>query len=254
MDLSLMDWLDDLRTAIGFQTRIPVPHPDGARPSNFVRAQRLFPLIGAGIGAFVGGVYLALLWLHLPPLAAAALAFGASALLTGALHEDGLGDVADGFGGGRDKAAKLEIMRDSRLGTYGTLTLLVSFVAKVAALATLPSGAVIPGLIGAYALARGTVAPLAWLSPPARTDGLAHAAGRPTPAIAATAIALALIIALLSLPWPLAVLAAIAVVLAAAAIALLAWRQIGGMTGDTLGAAEQCSEIVVLLLLAARLS
>lgn len=248
------DWLDDLRTAIGFQTRIPVPHPDGAHPSNFVRAQRLFPVVGAAIGAFVGGIYLALAWLNIPALAAAALAFGAGALLTGALHEDGLGDLADGFGGGRDKASKLEIMRDSRLGTYGTLTLLVSYVAKVTALAALPGDAVIASLIAAHALARGTISPLALVSPHARTDGLGHSAGRPTPAVAITSAALALLIAFLVLPWRDAVLAVIIVVLAAAAIAWLAFRQIGGMTGDTLGAAEQCGEIAVLLLLAARLS
>ena len=73
----------------------------------------------------------------MPDLAAAALALGAGAILTGALHEDGLADVADGFGGGRDRAAKLEIMRDSRLGTYGALILLVSFAAKLSALATI---------------------------------------------------------------------------------------------------------------------
>src|SRR5437763_1531756 len=79
----------------------------------------------------------------LPDLAAAALALGAGAILTGALHEDGLADVADGFGGGRDIAAKLEIMRDSRLGTYGALILLVSFAAKLSALAVLPDGDVV---------------------------------------------------------------------------------------------------------------
>jgi cobalamin synthase len=93
----------------------------------------------------------------LPDLAAAALALGASAILTGALHEDGLADVADGFGGGRDPAAKLEIMRDSRLGTYGALILMVSFVAKLSALAALPDAVVVQSLIATHALARGVL-------------------------------------------------------------------------------------------------
>src|SRR5262245_33385511 len=83
-------WLDDLRAAVAFLTRVPMPHPDGPRPENFTRAHRAFPLVGAVIGAVVGGVYLGLAALGLPALAAAALALGAGAILTGALHEDGL--------------------------------------------------------------------------------------------------------------------------------------------------------------------
>ena len=111
------EWLDDLRTAVAFLTRLPMPHPEGEMPANFVRARRMFPLVGAAIGGAVGLFCLGMRMIGLPDLAAAALALGASAILTGALHEDGLADVADGFGGGRDPAAKLEIMRDSRLGT-----------------------------------------------------------------------------------------------------------------------------------------
>src|SRR5262249_57928832 len=134
------EWLDDFKTAVAFLTRLPMPHPKGAMPPNFVRAQRMFPVVGALIGAAIGLFCLLLRAVGLPELAAAALALGAGAILTGALHEDGLADVADGFGGGRDTAAKLEIMRDSRLGTYGALILLVSFAAKLSALAALPEG------------------------------------------------------------------------------------------------------------------
>src|SRR6187397_784671 len=98
-----------------FLTRLPMPHPQGPMPANFVRAHRMFPVVGALIGAVVGLVCLGLRSVGVPDLAAAALALGTGAILTGALHEDGLADVADGFGGGSDIAAKLEIMRDSRL-------------------------------------------------------------------------------------------------------------------------------------------
>jgi adenosylcobinamide-GDP ribazoletransferase len=174
--------------------------------------------------------------------------------LTGALHEDGLADLADGFGGGRDKAAKLEIMRDSRLGTYGALILVVSFAAKMTALAALPQAAVIPGLIAAHALARGTLPVLATIMPNARSDGLATSVGRIEPVVAATAAALALVIVFLCLPPGSALMAVAAVALGAAVIAVLAQRQIGGMTGDVLGGAEQVAETAVLLVLAARLA
>ena len=248
------DWLDDLRTAVAFLTRLPMPHPKGPLPQNFVRAQRMFPIVGAAIGGAVGLVCLGLRLTGVPDLAAAALALGASAMLTGALHEDGLADVADGFGGGRDVAAKLEIMRDSRLGTYGVLILLVSFVTKAAALAALPDGFVVQGLIAAHALARGVLPFMAMNLPYARNDGLAASAGRPEFATAATAGALAFVISLLVLPWFAALGAALAAVAAATGMAWLAQRQIGGQTGDVLGAAEQLAETAVLVLLAARLA
>ena len=113
----------------------------------------MFPVVGALIGLSIGCLCLALRAAGLPDLAAAALALGAGALLTGALHEDGLADVADGFGGGRDTASKLEIMRDSRLGTYGALILLVGFAAKVSALSAIPDSQIVYGLIAAHALA-----------------------------------------------------------------------------------------------------
>jgi adenosylcobinamide-GDP ribazoletransferase len=248
------DWLDDLRTAVGFLTRLPMPHPTGPMPTNFVRAHRVFPLVGAAIGAAVGLLYLALRVIGVPDLAAAALALGASALLTGALHEDGLADVADGFGGSRDPAAKLEIMRDSRLGTYGALILMVSFVAKLSALAALPDAFVVQGLIAAHALARGVLPAMAASLPYARKDGLAANAGRPDSATAAIAGGLAFIIAWLSLPWFEALSAALAAAACAIGMAWLARRQIGGQTGDVLGGAEQLGETAVLVLLAAQLA
>ena len=164
------------------------------------RATGCFRWSGALIGAAVGLLCLGLLAIGVPDLAAAALALGASALLTGALHEDGLADVADGFGGGRDREAKLEIMRDSRLGTYGALILLVSFAARLSALAALPDGDV-AGLVAAHALARGVLPAMALNLPYARPDGLARNAGRPDAATAVVAGALALLIALVVLSW-----------------------------------------------------
>src|SRR3954463_1097434 len=193
------EWLNDLRTAVAFLTRLPMPHPDGARPANFVRAHRMFPVVGAAIGGAVGLLYLAMRAMGLPDLGAAALTLGASAILTGALHEDGLADVADGFGGGRDPAAKLEIMLDSRLGTYGALILLVSFSAKLSALAAIPDGYVVPAMIAAHALARGILPFMSLNLPYARNDGLARNAGQPDASTAVLAAVLAVMLALLSL-------------------------------------------------------
>jgi adenosylcobinamide-GDP ribazoletransferase len=246
------DWLDDLRLAVGLLTRIPVPHPDGAAPSYLPRAHRVFPLVGAAIGSVIGLVYLALSGIGLPALAAAALALGTGMLLTGALHEDGLADLADGFGGGRDTAAKLEIMRDSRLGTFGALALLVAFTSKVAALAILPHASVITSLIAAHTLSRGALPALTLFLPYARSSGLAATVGKIEPPVAGIAAILAVAIALICLPIADAMLAAIVTIAAAAAIALLARQQIGGYTGDVLGAAQQIAETALLLLLAAR--
>ena len=248
------EWFDDFKTAVAFLTRLPMPHPHGPMPANFVRAHRMFPVVGALIGAAIGFFCLTLRWLGLPDLAAAALALGAGAILTGALHEDGLADVADGFGGGRDRDAKLEIMRDSRLGTYGALILLVSFVTRVAALAAIPDGLVVPGLIAAHALARGVLPAMSMNLPYARTDGLARNAGQPDAATATIAVVLAVMLALLSLSWSNALFAALLAGLSGLGMAWLAQRQIGGQTGDVLGGAEQVAETAILVLLAARLA
>src|SRR4051812_14340659 len=116
-------WRDDLIVAATFLTRVPlhaIVQPHDPRAS-LAQALRAFPLIGALIGLAAGLVYAAAGLLGLAPLAAALVAIGASIALTGALHEDGLADCADGFGGGRERDAKLAIMRDSRIGTYGVL-------------------------------------------------------------------------------------------------------------------------------------
>jgi adenosylcobinamide-GDP ribazoletransferase len=206
------------------------------------------------IGAVVGLICLGLRYVGVPDLAAAALALGSSAILTGALHEDGLADVADGFGGGHDPAAKLEIMRDSRLGTYGALILLVSFAAKLSALAAIPDGYVVQSLLAAHALGRGI---LPWMSvrlPYARDDGLARNAGQPDAATATIAAGLAVLLALLSLSLTNTLLSTLLAGLSGLGMAWLAQRQIGGQTGDVLGGAEQVAETAILVLLAARLA
>jgi adenosylcobinamide-GDP ribazoletransferase len=247
------EWLDDFKMAAGFLTRLPVPHPDGAAATDFARSYRMFPVVGGLIGAAIGLLCLALRHAGVPDLAAAALALGAGALLTGALHEDGLADVADGFGGGRNVEAKLEIMRDSRLGSYGAMALLVSFAAKLSVLAVIPDDYVVQSLIVAHALARGVLPAIAANLPYARQDGLARTGGQPDTSTAVIAGALALVIALAALAWSIALWAAVAAGVSGFVVARLALRQIGGQTGDVLGGAEQVAETAILVLLAAKL-
>jgi adenosylcobinamide-GDP ribazoletransferase len=249
---SLRDWADDLRIATAFLTRLPVPWPADAAPDALARALRVSPAVGAAVGLAAGLVYLGAHAVGLPPTLAALLAVAAEILLTGALHEDGLADVADGFGGGRDRAAKLAILRDSRLGSYGAIALVLGLGARTSALAAIAApGEAVAALVAAGALSRAVLpALLAWL-PPARADGLGAGAGHPELPWVATAGALALAVAVIALGWrgPVAVLAASA---AAWAIGSLARRQIGGQTGDVLGAAQQVAAIAVLLVAAAR--
>jgi adenosylcobinamide-GDP ribazoletransferase len=247
------DWTGDINLAIGLLTRLPVPHPASVAPDGMARAQRAFPLVGALIGLVVGLIDRGLLGIGIPALAAAALALGASAALTGALHEDGLADVGDGFGGGRDRAAKLSIMRDSRIGTYGVIVLLVGFSVRLSALASLPVTSIVASLVAAHALARAAIPVLAANMPFARDDGLGKSAGRPDIASAAMAVAIAIVLALLCLPVKTALLAVAVTVAGTAAMAALAQRQIGGVTGDVFGAVEQVVETAVLVMLAARL-
>jgi adenosylcobinamide-GDP ribazoletransferase len=250
----IRDWVDDVGLALGLLTRLPIPQPADVGPDRLARAQRAFPLVGALVGVIVAIVDRCLLAMDIPALGAAALALGAGAALTGAMHEDGLADVGDGFGGGRDRTTKLSIMRDSRLGTYGMIVLLVGFSAKMSALAALPAATIIPALVAAHALARAAIPVLAANMPFARDDGLGKSAGRPGMADVITAVMIALVIALVCLPAKTAVLAVVVTAAGATAIAVLAWRQIGGVTGDVYGATEQVAETAVLIVLAARLS
>lgn len=240
---------NDLRLATAFLTRIPVGAVDGAGGA-VARCLRVFPVVGALIGAGAGLVYLLLVQAGVPPLASGAIALLASAFVTGALHEDGLADVADGLGG-YTRERRLEIMRDSRIGTFGGLALVFSAIAKVSALAALPLAFAIPALAVCGALGRAVPAAISRWTPPARTDGLASAAGRPELHVVVTGAVLAIVIAVALIPrnWLAATLAV--TVASALAVRWLAMRQIGGYSGDVLGCAEQVAEIALLLTFAA---
>ena len=245
-------WWADLRTALGFLTRLPVPPLEPDLGPDLARATRAMPLVGAAIGAFGAMAFWLAGALALPPGAAALIAVAATILVTGALHEDGLADTADGLGVSAEPARRLEIMRDSRSGAYGVLALIFSVGLRAAALAAIAApGPAAAALIAAHALARALpVAVMAW-APLARDDGLAAGTGHPPDEHAWTALGLGAVIALVFLGLGAGLAALIAGGLAAFAAIRLARARIGGYTGDVLGAIEQLGEVAVLLAAAA---
>lgn len=220
---------------------------------DFSRVCWATPVAGAAIGAIGAGVLLISASLHLPALIAAAAAVGALALATGALHEDGLADVADGFGGGATREEKLAIMRDSRLGSYGALALCLGSLARVSAVASMldrEAFLAASAVIAASALSRAVgLIPLV-ITLPARGDGAGAAAATPAPSSMRVAlyigIAISLAPALGAASLAQAVVAVLASFGAAIGVSKLAERQIGGYTGDVLGAAQQAAEIAIL--------
>jgi adenosylcobinamide-GDP ribazoletransferase len=246
-------WRDEFLAAFQFLTRLPLggASEDVLAPS-LADAAWAFPLVGLAIGAIGGIAYWIASALALPALAAALIAVAAAALVTGGLHEDGLADTADGFGGGATRDNKLEIMRDSRIGTYGVLALIFCIGLRVAAIADIATRwHVLGAMVAAHALGRGVLpAALRWLDP-ARSDGLGASAGRPEQNRALIALGIALIAAVVGLGIPAGFSATIAAAIVAIAIGWLAQRQIGGQTGDVLGAIEQGAETAALLAAAA---
>jgi len=247
-------WLQDLLSAARLLTRLPLGGPKEAAAAEGAASHpsRCYPLVGAGVGLLAAGAFALADWLALPPFAAALAALTLSILVTGALHEDGLADVADGFGGGHGRADKLAIMRDSRIGTYGVLALILVLAARGGSLTSIAQPcAAAAALIAAHALSRAGLATLMWALPPARSDGLAAATGRPGGADAVAALVFGLAIALLLLDAGVALVAILACGTLQAGLALQARRQIGGYSGDVLGAAQQLGEAAVLLVVCA---
>jgi adenosylcobinamide-GDP ribazoletransferase len=240
-----------LKVALIFLTRLPVPFDGRADPVELARSVAWFPLVGALVGLAGGAAYGLAATAGLPPHLAALPALAATILLTGALHEDGLADSADGLGG-RDPERRLLIMRDSRIGSYGTIALALALLARAGAIAALATPqAVTAALIVAGAVSRACLPVVITLMPPAAADGLAAAAGRPEPWRALLAVALAIALSLALLPLAAASLALAAAALAGGAVALGARRRLGGHTGDSLGAVQQLAEIAILLALVA---
>jgi adenosylcobinamide-GDP ribazoletransferase len=248
----LKDIIADLRMAASFVTIVPVASSKPAADGAVARATWALPVAGLLVGLAGAVAYAVASKCGLTPATAALLALGTTTLLTGALHDDGLADTADGLGGGRTRERKLDIMRDSRIGTYGACALFLSFGLRWSALAAIASPwAVMLALCAAHAAARAGVPAFMSLVPPARPDGLSASAGSPPGRSVAIAFALGTLVLVLALGPGKALVGLILLSLAGLMLARLAIRQIGGQTGDILGAFEQTGEILILLVAAA---
>jgi adenosylcobinamide-GDP ribazoletransferase len=244
---------DDVVLCLVFFTRLPLPSFD-FRGRSLARAIWAAPLAGVAVGLAGGVAYVVALMLSVPVPVAAALALATTMLVTGCLHEDGLSDVADGFGGGKTRETKLEIMRDSRIGTYGAAALLISMLLRWSAIAALANPFyACTALIAAHAASRAMLPAFMHMLPPARTDGLAAGAGTVSANTAYVALAIG-VVALLATSLGGLVPAAILLALVFFGFRALCLRQIGGQTGDTLGALQQLGEIAVLVVASATLT
>ena len=241
-------------TAVQFLTRVPVPVLKAFQPDWTARSARYFPLVGAMVGLASGLVLVAAayVWTGVTP---AILATGVGILITGAFHEDGLADTADGLGGGQTPSRRLEIMKDSRLGTYGVLALCLALSLKVAALSQIPATIALLALIAAHAGGRAA-AVLIMGALPYAGDRASSKVKPVADGVTLREVAMAVIIGLLAmipaaLISPQATTAALlAGGLGAAVVVQLAKKLIGGWVGDTLGGCEQAFEIGFLVMFA----
>ncbi|MBJ6125890.1 adenosylcobinamide-GDP ribazoletransferase [Microvirga sp. BT325] len=249
----------DLAHCVRFYSRLPVPalpwEQDAHAPPSFPRLLRMIPVAGLVLGLLPAAVLALALLLDLGPWLAATLSVAAMVLTTGALHEDGLADTADSIGG-TTREKRLEIMRDSRIGSFGASALVLALALRIGALAALATridnGAVAAAILIAASLSRTAgLMPLVFL-PPARLDGMSQAVGQPARKTFWRAGGIAVILTVLlgvfaGLPAAGIILMLALSGLAGLAVTRFAARHLGGQTGDIAGAAQQIAEIAALI-------
>ena len=239
----------DIPAAIGLLTRLPMPVDSEAATKRGAGAAWAYPIAGLLVAVIAGTVGQVALWIGLPAQVVAVFVLLALIVPTGALHEDGLADSADGLWGGWTKERRLEIMKDSRIGAYGVVALVLSLMLRGAALNVLIQADLMwPALLIAATFSRASMVALMSRLPNARSNGLSQSVGRPSLQVAGIAAGIALLVALIFAPFSLLwliILTALAVIGCGA----LAHFKIGGQTGDILGATGQIVEITVLVAL-----
>lgn len=235
--------------AVQFMTRLPVSRGIKYSPDALAKSAVFFPAIGLLIGAGGGALY----WLFSPHVSRDIVVLVVLVYLvtiTGGLHEDALGDAADGFGGAREKDRILLIMHDSRIGSFGSVAITLSLLARFVLLTNLASAKFVSFLIAGQVLGRWTALPLAFFLPSARENEAGQGnliAQKVTPLSFAAGTFLALTIVALALRAA-AIPAILIAVLVVAISGFYFWRRIGGITGDCLGATNQLTEIAVYLI------
>lgn len=243
----------DINLAMQFLTRLPAWNTSNMSRS-LADTVWAWPLIGAGLGGLAGIIGLIATAFGASPAIAAGVILASLMMMTGALHEDGLADMFDGLWGGQNKQRRLEIMKDSRVGSYGVLALCLATLVRWSALAALlQSGWVIAPLMAAGAISRAPMAVLLATLPNARSGGLSDQAGQPRAPAIWLMVAITTGLGLFLIGWTfIPVFFWVSVV--TIAVAGIAKAKIGGQTGDILGASQQCAEIAILACLLAGLA
>ena len=233
--------------AFSLLSRLPVPHLSDQAFDNAARAVWAYGIVGGVLGGIATLMGWGLIQAGIPESIAAGMALAVLMMCSGAMHEDGLADTADGLWGGHDRTRRLAIMKDSHIGTYGVLSLVVVTGTRWIAYALLlPVNPL--AIIAVAALSRSMMPCLMAALPHARSSGLSHQVGRPSALNAAVSVGIASCIAALTS----GATAAVLIACAAATVVLvgaISNRKIGGQTGDILGAAQQLSEVTMLLVL-----
>ncbi len=227
---------------VQFLTRLPVPQTLNSSETDIGKAASFFPLVGVIVGGGAALVF-AMLQRILPLPASVLCAVIFAVFLTNGFHEDGLADSFDGFGGGWTKDRVLEIMRDSRIGTYGTLALIFVSLSKLTFLLSLPPGQIWRWLIVAHTAARWTILPLcAWL-PYARAEGQGKLVAKQVGALQVVTATITLLLVLILVPWQAALAALLVTTLVTLLSGLYFRARLQGITGDCLGATNQLTEV-----------
>lgn len=238
----------DLQLATIFLTRLPWRYDGDCSQTALSRATKAFPLVGLIVGGFSGMSWILALTVGLPSSIAAFIAIAMTAILTGALHQDGLADVCDGFWGARDKARKLEIMRDSRIGSYGVLALILVVALQGLSLGSLNDPLLgFSVIVGAAAISRAAMTVLLHALPAARDDGLGRSMNAPSRQDVAISLSLAIIVAIACFGLVSAAMILVICTLLYWGISRLSLHHIGGQSGDVCGATQQVLETAILI-------
>jgi adenosylcobinamide-GDP ribazoletransferase len=240
---------DELAEAFCLLTRLPAGRFLSAgfqsTPASCVWA---YPMVGLVVGLIGGTAFWLATWLGMATLLAACWTLVVMVCVTGGLHEDGLADTADGFGGGRTRERKLQIMRDSHIGSFGTIVLVLSLAIRTAAVAT--TAVPLAAIIMAAVLGRTAMVGVLLTLKPARTDGLAASLQHVAPRRLAVALGFAALTSVVLLSPSMALFVVLLSIGGVWGMTRLAGTQIGGYTGDVLGATEIVVECLALSALA----
>lgn len=242
----------DIPLALVLLTRLPVPR----LPENVFARQAdaawAFPVVGMVVGLLACGVGWAAMALSLPPTAGAVLLIATLVISTGAMHEDGLADTVDGFWGGFTPERRLEIMKDSHIGTYGVLALIFSQVLRVILMGALLTAGLYGAILAACIISRAFMPVLMAALPTARNSGLSHTVGGPSVRTVLVGMVLAVVCAVVLMGSG-ALIAILIASVTIAGLAGLAKTKISGQTGDVLGATQQLAELSFLAVAVAAL-